>query len=306
MTRGRDCGLALFADNLQTRLRQAGIEVATVAALPADVGADIVLLQHHEELMSDAEVIALTGTSPAPVVLFAHSEAIDGLHAHVDGLVAMCPGMLRRATKPAHVFPHPAWVPPRLEDRTGLRRAFGLPQDRFIAGTSGFLKFERQFPEVVEALLPEARRRNGFIELITSPWRLESPGLIARLRSLQERNREHFRFEHSFLDPVTLNRRLQACDLLWCWTDAPSSAYASGVASDQYASGTRVFAAEKQQHGHVLALPNVVAGAPHLAGFTDGLTAEMARAIRWRHDPAPVSWDHAVPGLAAFLHAIAT
>jgi len=42
------------------------------------------------------------------------------------------------------------------------------------------------------------------------------------LERLRIRFPDHFRFEHAFVDTERLNRRLQACDLLWCWTDAAS------------------------------------------------------------------------------------
>jgi hypothetical protein len=303
-TWGRDCGISLFADNLQTHLQRAGIEMTTVTALPSGIRADIILLQHHEELMSDDEVIALAEITPVPLVLFAHSGGIESLCRYVDGLVAMCLGMVGPTDKPIHVFPHPAWVPPHLEDRNNLRREFGLPEARLVVGTHGFLKFERQFAEIIETLLLEARRNDWFIELITSPWRLNSLGLIPQLESLRQQNPEYFRFEYAFLDTAMLNRRLQACDLLWCWTEAPSSPYASGVISDQYASGTRVLAADKQQHGHVLGLPNTVAGPGELAPFIDSLVAELRHGGRQRHDPASVSWENCIDGFASFLQKI--
>jgi hypothetical protein len=304
-TRGQDCGISLFADNLQTHLRRVGLDITTVAALQPDTRADIVLLQHHNELMSDCEVIALVKTSHVPVVIFAHSEGINGLYGHVDGIVAMCPGIIGPTDKPTYVFPHPAWVPTHLESRNNLRREFSLPLDRLIVGTNGFLKFDRQFTDIVEGLLPEAHRRNWFIEIITSPWRLASPGLITKLEILQARNLEHFRFEHAFLDRVNLNRRLQACDLLWCWTAAPSSSYASGVISDQYASGTRVFAADKQQHRHILGLPNTITAPDTLAPFVDQLVIELCNGELQRHDPTPVSWDNSIKDLADFIQKMA-
>jgi hypothetical protein len=305
-TYGRNCGIALFASNLQEQMEKIGIEVETIASMNGDIpSGDVLLLHYHSELLTDESVRNICERSRCPVVLFAHSNGVDMLLNTVDGFVAMCPGMVGQTDKPTYVFPHPAWVPPHLEDRKNLRREFDLPQDRLVVGTNGFLKFERQFAEIVEDLLPEAYRNDWFIELITSPWLLDSPGLITRLERLHARNPNHFRFEYAFLDAVTLNRRLQACDLLWCWTKASSSPYASGVISDQYASGTRVFAADKQQHRHVLGLPNTVAGPDALAQFVDRLVVELRDGERQRHDPALVSWDNCIHGFAAFLEKIA-
>jgi hypothetical protein len=303
-TLGADCGISLFAGQLRAHLRRAGIVIETVDGLTAGDCADLILLQHHPELFADAEVVTLSKSTQVPFVIFAHTPIGDALTEHVDAFISLCPGMIGPTSKPSYVFPHPAWVPSQLEDRPSLRREFGLPTNRYIVGTNGFLKFERQFVEIITPLLHQARRNGWFIELITSPWRLHSPGLIAALESLRGVNPGCFRFEHAFLDPQILNRRLQACDLLWCWTAEPSSAYASGVVSDQYASGTRIVAADKQQHQHVVRLPNVVSAPAQFGPFVERLAAEICAASRQRHDPTLVAWDHFVPPLAAFLRKI--
>lgn len=301
MTRGPTCGIALFADNLESHLQRAGVDVTTTATLEPLCDADVVLLHFHEELLSCAQAVAVASASPGAAVLFAHSDQTSALRPYFDGFIAMCPGMIPPAATSAHVFPHPAISTTRLEDRSMLRREFGLPLDRRIVGTSGFLKFERQFPEVLARLLPAARELGWVVQLMTSPWRLDSPGLVEHLEHLAREASDHFRFEHGFLDAPTLNRRLQACNLLWCWTEAPSSPYASGVASDQYASGTRLIAADKLQHQHVLCLPNTIVGASELSSFLDDLIAEMRSGFDMRHDPSVISWEHCIDGIAEFL-----
>lgn len=298
---GQNCGIALFADTVHLRLREAGVEIETAGSLIADPAADIVLLQHHGELIAATDVIAFCRNSSSPVVLFAHDDGIGALSDHVTGLVAMCPGIIPATTKPVHLFPHPAWTPAELYDRGALRHEFGLPADAVIIGSNGFLKFERQFVEIVNGLLPHAQRNNWFVGIVASPWRLESPGLIVELERIQERFPDQFRIDYAFLDAPTLNRRLQACDLLWCWTEAPSQPYASGVISDQYASGTRIFAADKQQHGHVLPLPNVVRGAARLENYIEQLVTEIRTGNRQRHSPEPIGWDNCIGGFIDFL-----
>ena len=301
----RQCGVGLFAEKLQAGLRRDGIEIETAPWVRPGAAVDVILLQHHEELFTKADVFALVDESPAPIVLFAHSEGVRELQWRFHGLVAMCPGIFAPTATPTFVFPHPAWTPPALEDRARLRRDLGLPPERFVVGTSGYLRFERDFTEIVAALLPEVQRNDGFIELVTSPWRLDSPGLLPALEELRRSAPDHFRYQHAFLDERTLNRRLQACDLLWCWTAARSGPYASGAISDHYASGTRLFAADKRQHRHVLGLPNTVRGPNELAPFIDRLLAEVRRGSRERHDPGLVSWERQAPAFAAFLHAVA-
>lgn len=304
-TGSNECGITLFAKTLETQARRVGINVTTLESIPPDAPADLLLLQYHDELFSDGDAAALLASRPVPVVVFSHSEGSHEFFHFADGFITMCADMVASVDRPVHVFPHPAWTPEHLEDRVALRKEFGLPEDRLVVGTNGFLKFERQFVEILDVLLPKARQNDWLVQLVTSPWRLESPGLVARLRLLEETYARHFRFQHIFLDTQQLNRRLQACDLLWCWTAAPSSKYASGVVTDQYASGTRVIAASKEQHAHVLKLPNAVAGPDELTPFAERVIAELAGGRLTRHDPRPVSWENYIGDLGAFLKSIA-
>jgi hypothetical protein len=296
-----ECGIALFAKSLERHSRRFGIELRTRQTLPPNYHPDVLLLQYHGELFSEREVEFFLSGSRAPEVLFAHSPAPALLCRRFDGLVSLCPGMIGCDGTPVLEFSHPAWTPPELYDRKVLREKLGLPLSRTIIGTNGFLKFDRQFAEIAEALLPHARRNNWFVLMLTSPWRLPSPGLITTLQSLQQQYPDHFRLENQFLEIGMLNRYLQACNLLWCWTAEPSSNYASGVISDQYASGTRIVAADKQQHAHILTLPNVARASGTLSEFIAVLLEELRTHEFCRHDPSPVSWDHAIPQLSAFF-----
>jgi len=296
------CGVSLFARHLQEEVRPFGVDVDTVPEMPADVEADLVLLHHHDELFDDDEVGAIAGAAAAPVVIFAHGQMTARLCAAVDGVVAMCPGMTPPGDTPVHLMPLPAWVPSALEDRAALRREFDLPADAVVVGTNGFLKFDRQWPEVAAALLQGDAR--VFVEILASPWRLESPGLVDRLERLGADQDGRLRLSYSFLDTKTLNRRLQACDLLWCWTAAPSRPYASGVIADQYASGTRIVACAKAQHAHVLTLPNTVGAPNDLDGFIAEVVRETRDGVRLRHDPAPIAWGCCLGGLSLFLRAV--
>jgi hypothetical protein len=301
---GQDCGIALFATRLDAQLRRKGLDVRTVARAPASVGSDVVLVQFHEELDGDLDLAMLADACHRPVILFTHSTTAWTSHPALGGVAAMSSGLVQPTSRPVHLFTHPAWTPHQLEERTCLRREFGMPEHAFIVGTNGFLRFERQFDEIVEALLPEATAHDWFIEVLTSPWRLDSPGLIPRLQAIRDRSPGHFHFHHGFMAEDTLNRRLQACDLLWCWTAAPSEPYASGTIADQYASGTRVIATDKVQHEHVLGLPNTVRAPATFDAFVAALIAEIRCRPGSRHDPVAVSWDRCLDDFVAFIHRI--
>jgi hypothetical protein len=167
--------------------------------------------------------------------------------------------------------------------------------------TSGFLRFDRRFPEVLAKLLPGAAEIGWGIQLVTSPWHRPSPGLLDDLISLRDQHGARFWHFHEHLSEVDLNRRLQAADLLWCWSSAPPLPYASGVVSQMYGSGTRIVVADRPQHEHILGLPNIVRAPEDLTAFVDELLRQMCHHQRTRHDPTVISWRQQASRIACFL-----
>ena len=222
-----------------------------------------------------------------------------------DAVLAMNPGLVERTTSPSFVFRHPAHIAARRSDRVDLRRERGIPDGDFIVSTHGFLKFERRTFDFAERLLeafsalPEVKLR-----LFSSPWRYDSPGLLDQSTALEARYPTAYSHHHGYLDEEELQLELRVADLLWCWTDAPSVAYASGVVSDQYASGTRMLVTEKIQHSHVLGFANVVAGPEDFDAFAARLVEVVRAKSRLRHDPDPIRWSRCCDGLDTFLYSV--
>lgn len=298
-TAGQSCGIGNFALNLAVELSQAGVDINTVTAMPElAAGADVVLIHYGSGVITPRDVEAIDRLS-APVVVFAHDPGAAAVADRAVGAIAMAPGMLE-TIRPLLVFPHPAWTPDHPEDRDALKVRLGLPPAPVI-GTSGFLMFHRQFPLVLQWLLPEAARRGWFVYLATSKWFGGSPGLVESLDALRARYPDNFAYTTRFASRESLNARLQACDIIWCWTKERSIASASGSVSDQYASGTHLYVTDKAQHRHVLGLTNVTAAPTTLDEFVAGLVAEADAGIFTRHDPAPISWSHHIPTIIDFL-----
>jgi hypothetical protein len=264
------------------------------------------MVHHHPELLGRGELANMRDrTGGVPLVIVAHERLSDTEASLADGIVGLCEGVVP-AGRSAVIIAHPAHVPDRLYPRDELRKRYRLPKDAYVLGTSGFLRFEREFDRIAEMLLPLAARHGWFVFLCVSPWRTPSPGLVERLACLEREQPGLFRLEYQHIDEAELNRRLQACDLLWCWTRASSRPYASGVVSTHYASGTRMIVARKPQHQHVLDLPNVVAAADTFEDFVEDVCTEAVGRSRERHAPWPVSWDRAVAQLRPYLVSLGT
>lgn len=303
---GQECGIALLATALARELGNAGCPGTVHRRLPSGHDRpDLVVIHHHPELLDVRGLVDVRSKvgRDVPIVLFVHEPVGRAETQHVDGTLALCHGMVPPGVLNA-VVPHPAVVASRPQSRESARRQLGLPVDRLILGSSGFLRFERQFDEVIRRLLPAVARHDWLVYLCVSPWHTPSPGLLARLREMESANPHLLRIEHGHLNEVALIDRLRACDLLWCWTRAASRAYGSGVVSTQYASGTRMVVTSKRQHEFVLGLRNVVAGPDQVDAFADAVCAEAASGCRTRHNPRPVAWEAIVPTVLRHLRAV--
>lgn len=139
------------------------------------------------------------------------------------------------------------------------------------------------------------------MDLVTSRWYRGSPGLIEELEALRDEYGDHFRYGEDYLDQAELNLRLQACDLLWCWTKTPSRSYGSGSISDQYGSGTRLVAPMKRQFAHVLGRVNTVTCPDRVDGLVDTIADQVRRREFGRHDPEPLSWRECARQVESFL-----
>jgi hypothetical protein len=300
-TLNKPCGLAYFAKNLHEQLFEVNVKADIISEMKSEADSDVLILHYHSELFDEKELVSFCINSKIPVVVFAHSEGADILKGIVQGFIGMCDGIFSESCQPNCIIPHPAWTPDTLSERIQLRELYNLPVNRTIIGSNGFLKFERQFDELLDKLLPIAKENDWLVFLLVSHWYLDSPGLIDKFRQYKTTYTKFFDFQYSYLDKKELNKKLQAFDLLWCWTKAPSSPYASGVISDQYASGTRIFATDKKQHEHVLKLPNVRCGSANLDLFIKQLISEIKSNNFQRHNPEIISWKRIITHLINFI-----
>ncbi len=300
-TKNQLCGIALFAERFASGIGSRNLTFITVSKISDAVPADLMLIHHHPDFFTDRVFASIVSRATCPVVIFAHADGIESIANLTNGIIAMHPRIVPEGNTPALVFPHPARIPSRLSDRTALRKRFGLPRERKMIGSSGFLRFERQFVEILSKMLPIVAERGWVVQLNVSPWYIESSGLLDEIIMLKKIYFHHFIFCYKHFSDKELNLRQQACDILWCWTGANSSPYASGVASDLYASGTMVIAANKTQHEHILSLPNVVRAPAVLPDFVDALIKEIEKSNGNRHNPAPISWEYCTQHVEPFL-----
>lgn len=303
---GKACGVGNFANNLASAMRDAGIDVRTLTS-PHELTRGDLLIQHEFALYDSGELTDVLEPYDGRKVLFAHSRGAEAFAEHVDAFVALCDGVVK-TTKPTLILPHPGWQA-QVADRASLKARLGWSAYRCVVGTNGFISPSRQFDEIVDRLIEFAVAHNVLIQVACPRHGShdDRPGYRdqeERLIRLGQEFSANLSIETRFLHQQVLNMRLQASDLLWCWTSTPSQPYGSGTCSDQYGSGTRLVVADKRQHSHLFGLPNVVVAPPEIDAFVETLKSEILRRRFDRHDPSRLSWPAFAQRLRQFLKSI--
>jgi hypothetical protein len=302
------CGIAVFAQSLEEAFLRNGVLVKTVASYDA-ICPGVLLVQHEFGIFNSATLTDALKRHEGTIILLAHCPGAEVFSEHVNAYVALCNGVVK-TRKPLLVLPHPGWQQP-LMDRAKLKAQYGWHDFRCVVGTNGFISPTRQFDEIIEKMIAFAAEHNVLMHIVCPRHANHDnrPGYRdqeERLRLLAAQYPRNIELERRFLDHNSLNQRLQACDLLWCWTATPSGPYGSGTCSDQYASGSRLVVTNKQQHSHVLGLPNVVAAPTDIQCFVETLMKEALADNYERHDPSRLSWDTFAQRLCRFIDKLAT
>lgn len=303
-TYGQPCGVANFAHHFAKALSDRGIQVQTYTCFGEDDSADVVVVQHEWGVVSSDELKRYCSVSRKPVFLFGHSADVSEFSDYVVGFIVMSKSLIRETSKPVLEISHPAWIPAQLTDRRQLKEHYALTRFPVVIGASGFLMEHRWFPWFISQLIPRSWKHGWLIQLLASDHPNTTRKMKQHLATFRIAHPENFMHYHEFLPTAELNLRLQACDLLWCWTELPANQYVSGVASDMYASGTRMVVADKSQHAHVSNLPNTVKATAEPEEFLDCLLEEIDHGNFGRHNPDPISWDTQVTKIVNFLSSV--
>jgi len=301
-TLGQPCGIANFARSLECECNSSQIKMTSQDNFNAGDHFDLVLLQHEWSIVRTEEAKAFCRRCPVPVVLFGHTADVSCFDEEVAGYIVMDRRIAGQTQKPVLTISHPGFVPKVLEDRRELRIRYALPTNRLVVGTSGFLLPSRSFPWFLEELLREAVANYFFVCLLAPDHKGTTQNDKLTVQRLAAAHPGHLFYEDRFLPREELNLRLQACDLVWCWTEiSGEKPYASGVASDMYGSGTRMVLCARPQHDFILPLPNVVRAEPKREVMLSTLLAEIKAGHRDRHDPQRVGWPQVAKQVVNFL-----
>jgi len=305
---GDRCGIATYSERLCNALNNLkkdkdGNEVEVEAYQfinKPKKNTDIISLQFEPGLMPPPTMQHMTNTYSQPIVVTVHHIGylpqmwglVEGFHFHnVEQFEDY-----EEQPWNKRVIPHPALVYPN-KDKMEIRKKLGLPLDKKIIGTFGFITGTgKNLPETVRHLLNNLSS-DEFLYLGTAFWK---GGDLGRKEAIEyvvsELGKENqFRLDSEFVSEEELNEKMQACDLLWAWCNVPKHGKGSqsGAVADMYGARRKLIVKDSAHYSFIGQQDKVLVGREDPKDFAiDVLNALRSEDLDDIQDPEWLSWEN--------------
>ena len=299
---GYRCGIYTYAKRLMDSLNKVdGIDAKMFVNNYRWGEPDIISVQYEPGMVRPNKLYKLLQKFVVPVVVTAHHTLnLSNFYGLLDGVVIHDESQIEGRDKPwdYKVIPHPAVVYPK-KDKKELREKYGLPLDKKIIGTMGFIAGTgKALPLTVSEILKRLKN-DEFLYLITSFWKGGDLGRYNEIKKVVKMmGRENqFRMDTDFVDESVLNDKMQACDLLYGWNlttkDSPGSQ--SGSAADMYGARVKLIVKDVPHFSFIANQDKVLTGRSKPDEFAiDVLNALRNEDLNDVQDPEWLSWDNQV------------
>lgn len=248
---------------------------------------------------------------PQPIVIIAHHIGVlPQFYPMVDGIVLHSKDQLPDGAEEPWdytVIPHPALVFPK-KDKKKLRKKYGLPDDKLIIGTAGFIiGTGKEIPNVVMNLIKKMND-DEFLYCITSFWKGGDWGhaekALAKVKN--ERKENQFRIDVDFVPDEVLNEKMQCCDLLFAWNVMEHGKHKgsqSGIAADMYGSHTKLIVKDGPHYSFISQQEKVLKGRAPIEQFTDDVL-NTARNVDLKdiQKPEMISWQNKIKDYVSYFN----
>ena len=263
---------------------------------------DIISIQYEPGMCPPRELdVLLKGYPTTPIIVTAHHTlGLSQFHPRLDGVVLHDKGQILDEEPWSYaIVPHPALVYPK-KDKKKLRKKFGLPVDKKIIGTMGFIcGTGKLLPLTVQHIL-NGLKKDEFLYLITPFWKGGDMGRLGDIMDVVNKSgkSENFRIETDFMaDEEILNEKMQCCDLMYCWNNmvkgSPGSQ--SGSAADIYGSRVKMIVKDNPHFSFIGQQDKVLVGRDKPDEFAlDILEALRNEDLNDVQGPEWLSWEEKI------------
>jgi len=300
---GQRCGISTYSERLNRALNKAGVKSHIFINEPHE-DVDIISVQYEPGILHPIVLgNFLTRHKNQKVVVTAHhTRGLGQLFGVIDGIVLHDESQILPTEVPPknkyRVIPHPALVFPRL-DKKEVKKELGLPTDKIIIGTAGFIcGTGKRLPVILSHLL-ELLEDDMFLYFITSFWKGGDMGRYKQISNLVKMygKENQFRIDIDFKTEEELNKSMQACDLLFAWniTGPNDKGSQSGIASDMYGSYTKLIVKDSPHYSFIKKQKGVLVGPTDPRAFAEAvIKAAKSENLHDVPDPTWLSWDNQV------------
>jgi len=302
---GTRCGINTYATRLVKYLNGLdGVSSKMFVEKYKNGKPDIICVQYEPGMLPPFKLQKLLDRYKSePLVITAHHTinlaqflpAIDGVILHDAN--QMEPSVLGNWSHA--VIPHPSLVFPD-KDKMELRKKYGLPLDKKIIGTMGFICGTGKILPLTVQYILEQLKEDEFLYLITSFWKGGDMGRLSEIMDVVAKSGKtnNFRIDTDFMtDESVLNEKMQCCDLLYAWNNIAkgSPGSQSGSAADMYGARRKLIVKDCPHYSFVGKQDKVIIGREQPKDFADDVIKTLRESnLDDVQDPSWLSWEEKV------------
>jgi hypothetical protein len=315
---GQRCGIATYSERLMNALNNIkkdkdGNDVDIDAYMfdtKTQKDTDIISIQYEPGLLHPNKLnyIINKNVKYPSVVTVHHVGYLEHFYNQLDGFIFHSETQSKKKPYDYKIIEHPALVFPN-KDIEKLRKKYGLPLDKKIIGTAGFIAGTgKELPVTVAMLLKEIKD-DEFLYLITSFWKGGDLGkkhdILKQIKNSGKENQ--VRLDTDFVSEEILNEKMQACDLLWTWclvgpNDIGSQ---SGIAADMYGARRKLIVKDSAHYSFIGSQDKVEIGRPMPIDFAkDVFDVLRNKDITDVQNPEWLSWEEKAKDYLSYFQEI--
>jgi len=321
---GQRCGIYTYSKRLTKYLNEMDTDIdgnevnveAYMFASKPQKNTDLICVQYEPGLIPPVptrdgrlSLQELSQNNIEPMVVTAHhTGGLESFYNTLDGFIFHSLDQTEKKPWDYTIIEHPALVFPK-KDKKKLRKKYGLPQNKKILGTAGFIAGTgKNLPITVNELLKKLNK-DEFLYLTTSFWKGGDFGHKHDIMKVVEDSgkEKQFRLDTDFVSAEDLNEKLQACDLLWTWcaVGPNEKGSQSGIAADMYGSYTKLIVKNSAHYSYIGSQDKVEIGRANPADFAKDVL-ELARNgdLTDVPDPTWISWEEKIKDYLAYFQSV--
>lgn len=295
---GDRCGIATYTDRLVNALNT----VENVNAFPfvnrMRQKCDLISIQYEPGMCPPNQLQGMLNRYSEPIVISAHHNGyLNQFYPLIDGIIFHSKNQIIGEPWEYTIIKHPAVVYPK-KDKKELRKKYGLPLDKKIIGTAGFIcGTGKKLPRIAKELF-DLINEDEYLYFITSFWKGGDFGntesLLATTKAAGKE--KQFRLDSEFVPEDVLNEKMQCCDLLFTWNNSTGAGGTSGIGMDMLGAHTKTIVKDAPHYAEVSNIPGIEVGRPEPDEFAE----DVFKLLRKKNmgkvpDPEPYSWESLAP-----------